>query len=140
MHEEKIIELEEDAQMLEDCLNSSQEKYQVDKFENNNLELQGNTLVERSSLQTVVARVKRMGRKSESPAKTGKFVSRAPKKNVISPARAVNASPQRKFIREKSPTVGKHRSASMENLNSVQFCYRSLSPFKVKLKRTIENS
>lgn len=141
MCEDEMIELEQDIQMLEDCLYSNQEKLRVENFENGNLELQENVSIEKSSLNNIVARVKQMGRKSESPAvKTGKFISKEIKKIVISPARVQNGSPQRKFIKEKSTKVAKYKSASMENLNSVQFCYRSLSPFKIKLKRTIENS
>ena len=139
--EEEMIELEQDIQMLEACLSLNEQKYQTKTFEDSNLPMFETSSVDKPHFQTIVARVKQMGRKSDSPVvKSGILVSQETKKSTMSPARVPNASPQRKFIKEKSPKVSKYRSVSMETLNSMQFCYRSLSPFQITLKRTIENS
>jgi hypothetical protein len=136
--EEEMIELEQDIQMLEDCLNLKETKFQTKTFEEP--ALFESVSVDKPQMQTIVARVKQMGRKSDSPlGKSVKTVKQV-KKQPESPARVPNASPQRRFIKEKSPKATKYRSVSMETLNSVQFCYRSLSPFQITLKRTIENS
>lgn len=140
--EEEMIELEQDIQMLEACLNLKDSKFQTKTFEESKIPIFESVSIERPQMQTIVARVKEMGRKSENSTNKSHKVTRQlslVKPRSDSPAKIPHASPQRKFIKSKSPTIIKHRSCSVEPLSLFQFGYRSLSPYQITVKRTIEN-
>jgi len=140
--EEEMIELEQDIQMLEACLNIKDSKYQTKTFEDSKIPIFESISIDRPQAQTIVARVKEMGKKIEiKPGKSGKVERQQSlvKKRAESPAKIPHVSPQRKFIKSKSPTDVKYRSCSVESLIGFQFGYRSLSPYQITLKRTIEN-
>lgn len=152
--DDEIIGIEEDIQLIEACLNmdkirvsevtypAAQEKTQ-DKI---SPQYQSSTFDARTRSK-IVAKVKEMGRKSAptKDSKDPKVPNRLPS-NVLprkialeTPIKVINNTPQRKFIKKKSPEVIKQRSSSMGNLTQIQFAYRSLSPYQISIKRNIED-
>ncbi|OMJ72428.1 hypothetical protein SteCoe_29132 [Stentor coeruleus] len=149
--DDEIIGIEEDIQLIEACLNmekirvsevtypATQEKTQ-DKI---SPQYQSSTFDSRPRAK-IVAKVKEMGRKS-LPTKDSKAPNRI-QSNVLprkigmeTPIKVINHTPQRKFIKKKTPEVIKQRSSSMGNLTQIQFAYRSLSPYQISIKRNIED-
>lgn len=96
---------------------------------------------EQHKKESSLGRVKTVERKSEPSAVAKKHMkppSHSVKRGGENAVKIVTIPTQRKFQKSNSPTIGKYRSNSMENLASFQFAYRSLSPYQVAIKRTGE--
>ena len=137
--DEELIELEEDIQLIEACLNMDKTKViQVDygsKFPvvHNNIDdcVHNGAVKATESIKNPQA-----SKKKTASRISGKSVKKILVENS---AKVVNTTPQRKFIKRKSPAI-KQRSSSMGHLPDMQFIYRSLSPFQVSIMRKVENN
>ena len=138
--DDETIELEEDIQMIEACLNM--DKTKVVKVEygskfpvvhNNIDEYIHNGAVKASEN---VKKTQNFS-KVKTPVKTS--MNSVKKIAAESYAKNTNATPQRKFIKRKSSSI-KQRSSSMGHLLETQFGYRPLSPFQITIKRKVENN
>ena len=140
--EDDIIEIEKDIQLLENCLNLNEKRIQIQTFEEQKFSMFESLNNEPPKRENSGGRVKVGERKSEQPAlnkKSMKPPSHSVKRGSANPVKIVTIPTQRKFLKSSSPTIGKCRSSSMENLASFQFAYRSLSPYQVAIKRTGES-
>ena len=137
--DDEIIELEEDIQLLEACLNMNKAKI----VENDNsLKINDPSLyhfftVDQISHKNSEKNCKML--KNNKVYKTNKNPNTTSIKSRIlteSPIKLVNNTPQRKFIKRALIKPVKQRSSSMGNLIGTHFSYRSLSPFQVPIKRS----
>lgn len=130
--DEEMIELEEDIQLLEECLNMEKPKTsQISE-----------SFPKKSSYFSQFATMENMNHKevrAKSPVILNKSPAKPPSKRKVaeeSPMRAVQKTPKRKFIKKNSSKTVKHRSSSMGTLAEINFAYRSISPYQVSIKRS----
>jgi hypothetical protein len=122
--EEDIKEIEKDIQLLESCLNLNEKKNSRTGFDERKIQMFESLTCDNQKKELV-----KHERKSEPVNKV------LPHSKPPSSKRKVPLPPQRQFIKSKSPSMGKYRSNSMENLPTFQFAYRSLSPYQVSIKK-----
>ena len=148
--DDELIELEEDIQLIEACLNMDKPKVTEVNYSSFSRKIMPSYHF--STVDCISHRGEIIKRK-ESPGKQNKNIKETVKpsgrppidkiKKPISKEASINAihnTPQRKFIKKSPNGIMKNRSNSMGNLTEINFAYRSLSPYQVSIKRKIENS
>jgi hypothetical protein len=128
--DDEMIELEQDIQLIEDCLNMKDHKSHVQTFDDKKVSIFDSLNSELEKKDSLFYRASKNDRKSE-----GKVSSNSQVKRTQSTIRSIPVPIQRKFIKSRSPTISKQRSNSMESLQIFQFGYRSLSPYQITIKR-----
>ena len=147
--DDELIELEEDIQLLEECLNMEKPRIlgggELSSSKNMTPFYQFNTADqirtdEREGKKKIIATVKKSKTVmvEKSPNKPPMHNVNREKRRIMteSPIKFVNNTPQRRFIKRNNEKKVKERSSSMETLTEINFAYRSLSPYQVSIKRS----
>ena len=137
-HDEDMMELKQDIQLLEDCLNMKDPRGHIQTFDDKKVPIFDsiNSELEKKDSNSKIIRKDRKSENSDLVKVGQAGVSSV--KRAQSSIRSIPVPIQRKFIKSRSPTISKQRSNSMESLNIFQFGYRSLSPYQISIKRNNE--
>ena len=140
LQDDDMMELKQDIQLLEDCLNMNDPVGHIQTFDDKNV-LIFDTLDSELEKKSSYSKVTKKDRLSEN-LRINKIrqAGSTSVKRAQSSIRPVPAPVQRKFIKSRSPTIIKQRSNSMESLQIFQFGYRSLSPYQISIKRNTEHN
>ena len=147
--DDEIIELEEDIQLLEECLNMEKPRIiGLDKLSSSKIttpfyhyitadqirprEKEGKNRISAS------ARKNKTDLTSKSPNKPPTHNNNNVQRKIMteSPINFVKNTPQRRFIKKNSEKKVNQRSSSVGSLAEINFAYRSLSPYQVSIKRS----